>query len=72
MNEVNIKYLFLDFQKKKIIVFLNKLGLFIGTNRFLVLMKNVVGPLFEKSFQVRAFFFLITEGVGLSWVSFHF
>jgi hypothetical protein len=30
MTEVNMKYWFIDFKKKKIIDFLDKLGLFIG------------------------------------------
>jgi hypothetical protein len=28
--------------------------------------------IFEKCFQVRDFFFWITEGIGLTGVSFHF
>jgi hypothetical protein len=35
-------------------------------------MKNFVRPLFERSSQGIDFFFWITEGIGLTGVSFHF
>jgi hypothetical protein len=37
-----------------------------------VQMKNFIHLLFERSFQVKDFSFWITEGIGLTGVSFHF
>jgi hypothetical protein len=34
--------------------------------------ENFVRMIFERCFQVRDFFFWITEGIGLTGVSFHF
>jgi hypothetical protein len=88
MNEVNIKYWFRDFHKKKIIDFLDDLGLFIEEKPIFtkkrisvtlpsaviswLLNENFVRPIFERCFQVRDFSFWITEGIGLTGVSFHF
>jgi hypothetical protein len=73
--------------KKKNLDFLDELGLFIGKNRFLgkkipslcrlprfhgCPSENFVRPIFERCFQVRDFSFRITEGIGLTGVSFHF
>jgi hypothetical protein len=87
MNEVNIKYWFRDFQKK-FIDFLDELGLVIEEKPIFTKKKipslcrlpwfhdcpyeNFVRPIFEKCFQVRDFSFRITEGIGLTGVSFHF
>jgi hypothetical protein len=34
--------------------------------------ENFVHPIFERCFQVRDFFFWITEAIGLTGVSLHF
>jgi hypothetical protein len=83
MNEVNIKYWFRDFQKFFFIDFLDELGLFIGEKPIFTKKKfpswfhgcpneNFVRPIFERCFQVRDFSFWITDGFGLTGVSFHF
>jgi hypothetical protein len=74
MNEVYMKFWFSDL-KKKVIDFLDELGLFIEEK--LVSTKkcpneNFVRTIFERCFQVRDFSFRITEGIGLTGVSFHF
>jgi hypothetical protein len=84
MNEVNMKYWFSDFKK---IDFLDELGLFIEEKPIFTKKKfpslcrlpwfhgcpyaNFVRPIFERCFQVRDFSFRITEGIGLTGVSFH-
>jgi hypothetical protein len=99
MNEVNMKYWFSDFKKKKkyrfsglIRTFHRRKTGFYEKNRFLrkknfrrsavchrrlpwfhgCPYKNFVRPIFERCFQVRDFCFRITEGIGLTGVSFHF
>jgi hypothetical protein len=75
-------------KKKKIIDFLDELELFIGEKQVFTKKKrpslcrlpwvhgcpnkNFVRPIFQRSFQVRHFSFWITEGIGLTEVSFHF
>jgi hypothetical protein len=72
---------------QKFIDFLDEFGIFIGekpiftTKKFrrsavcrdcmAVQMNNFVRPLSERYFQVRDFSFWITEGTGLTGVSFH-
>jgi hypothetical protein len=73
--------------KKKIIDFLDELGLFIEEKPIvtkknfrrsavwrdlIAVQMNFVRSLFERCFQVRDFSFRITEGIGLTGVSFHF
>jgi hypothetical protein len=56
-----------DFYKKK------KIRRSAGCRDFMaVQMKNFVRSLFERCIQVRDFTFWITEGIGLTGVSFHF
>jgi hypothetical protein len=82
MNEVNMKYWFSDFKKKKI-DFLDELGLFIGKKPIFTKKKipswfhgcpyeHFVRPIFKRCFQVRDFYFRITEGIDLTGVSFDF
>jgi hypothetical protein len=86
MNEVNMKYWFSDLRNKFFIDFLDELGLFIEENRFLriknfrrsavwrnfMAVQMKIRTIFERCFQVRDFSFWITEGIGLTGVSFHF
>jgi hypothetical protein len=72
---------------KKKIDFFDELGLFIGKTDFYEKKipslcrlarlhgcpyENFVLPIFERCFQVRDFSFWITEGIGLTGVTFHF
>jgi hypothetical protein len=78
------KYWFRDFQKKNFIDLLDELGLNIEEKPVFTKKKNpspwfhgcpnenFVRPIFERCFQVRDFYFRITEGIGLTGVSFHF
>jgi hypothetical protein len=75
-------------KKNFFIDFLDELGLFIGEKLICTKKKfpslcrlpwihgcpyeNFVRPIFERSFQDRDFSFRITEGIGLTGVSFHF
>jgi hypothetical protein len=83
MNEVNIKYTDFVISKKKI-DFLDALGLLIGGKPIFTKKKirlarfhgctneNFFRPIFKRCFQVRDFSFWITEGIGLTGVSFSF
>jgi hypothetical protein len=79
---------FTDIVIPKKIDFLDELGLFIGEKPIFtkkkfhrssdcrdfmaVQMKKIVRPLFERSFKCKDFSFWITEGIGLTGVSFPF
>jgi hypothetical protein len=63
------------FSKIKFIDFLDELGLFIEEKPIFTtfaLPSAVCRLIFERCFQVRNFSFWITEGIGLTGVSFHF
>jgi hypothetical protein len=85
MNEVNMNYWFSDLKKN--IDFLDELGLFIGEKQiftkkkipslcrdFMAVHMKILSARFlkDRCFQVRDFSFWITEGIGLTGVSFHF
>jgi hypothetical protein len=83
-----MKYWFSDFKIIFFIEFLDELGLFIGERPTFTKKKipslcrlpwfhgcpneNFVCTIFERCFQVRDFSFWITEGIGLTGVSFDF
>jgi hypothetical protein len=73
-------------KKNSFIDFLDELGLFVWEKPIFTKKKNSVAlpwfhgcpnenfvrPIFERCLQVRELFFWITEGIGLTEVSFHF
>jgi hypothetical protein len=71
MNEVNMKYWFRDFQKKYFYWFSGRFRTFYRRKTGCP-NENFVRPTFERSFQVRHFFFWITEGIGPTGVIFVF
>jgi hypothetical protein len=87
MNEVNIKYWFREsknffyrfygrirtFNRRKTDFYVKKHSVALPSTVISWLSnENFVRPIFERNFQVRDFFFWITEGIGLTGVSFHF